>query len=112
MGFRAQTKALSSELSREMGSKTGLLAWEMGSSEGDRYLWMGSPPAECYQLGSSMRCFPALQHPQGGGGMHPALAEVGGQCVGELLLLSASETHHGTVATLALGVQSVDLPGI
>lgn len=44
--------------------------------------------------------------------MHPALAEVGGQCVGELLLLSASETHHGTVATLALGVQSVDLPGI
>lgn len=50
VGFRAQTKALSSELSREMGSNTGLPAWEISSSEGGPHLPMGSPPAECYQL--------------------------------------------------------------
>lgn len=66
-GLQSTTKALSSELSREMGSKTRLLAWEMGSLEGDQSLPMGSPPAECYQLGSSTRSCPASHRPQGGG---------------------------------------------
>lgn len=50
VGFRVQTKALSSALSREMGSNTGLPAREISSSEGGPHLPTGSPPAECYQL--------------------------------------------------------------
>lgn len=103
-GLQSTTKALSSELSREMGSKTRLLAWEMGSLEGDQSLPVGSPPAECYQPGSSTAAREA--------GRASSTAEVGGRGVGSSLLPSAAETHHGPVATLAPGVQSVDLPAI